>query len=127
MASALEVASLDGIGGEGDSSVVGGGCLVEAVEAFEEIAAGSVVEVVATNVELVDYYQSGRKPTKLCDGNGPVESDDRGRIVNEELVVELDDLRPVGGRGGVGVHGGDRRLYLIGPGMARRRQARTKV
>ena len=35
--------------------------------------------------------------------------------VRQQLVVELHDLRPVGGlgRGRVGVHGGDRRLDLV--------------
>src|SRR5438270_10025447 len=52
----------------------------------------------------------------LRDGNGPVERHDRGRGEREELVVEREDLVPVGfGRcDGVAVDGVDRGLELVG-------------
>jgi hypothetical protein len=54
----------------------------------------------------------------LRDRDGPVERDDRGRCDGRELVVQGQDLAPVGvcGSGRVGVYGGDRRLDLVRPG-----------
>ena len=68
---------------------------------------------------------SGGGTAHLRHGDGPVQRHHgRGRV-GEELVVQRDDLRPVGvGRSvGVAVDCGDRGLDLIGPGRLRRRQA----
>ena len=56
---------------------------------------------------------------ELGDGDGPVERDHGVRAQRVELVVEGDDLRPVGGvgGGGVGVDGGDGGLDLERSGL----------
>jgi len=55
----------------------------------------------------------------LADGDGAVEGHDRGGGDGEQLVVEGGDLRPVCLRGcrGVGVHGVDGGLELVGAGL----------
>ena len=47
--------------------------------------------------KTVDGRQSYLRTVKLGDRDGPVEGDDRGGVEADELVVEGDDLRPVGG------------------------------
>ena len=55
----------------------------------------------------------------LGNGDGAIERHDWRRRELEQVVIELQDLRPVG-RGGtrcLAVHGIDRRLKLVRPGL----------
>ena len=78
-----------------------------------------LVVVEQRRVERVEGGEAGGGAAELGDGDGPVEGDHRVRAQRVELVVEGDDLRPVGclGGGGVGVDGGDGRLDLERPGL----------
>jgi hypothetical protein len=66
-------------------------------------------------LQTVDGRQCHLRAVKLGDRDGPVEGDDRGGVEADELVVEGDDLRPVGLAyiGGGGVHGVDRGEDLV--------------
>src|ERR1700756_3768861 len=66
-------------------------------------------------LKTVDGRQCHLRTVKLAARDGPVEGDDRRGIEADELVVEGDDLRPVGvaGVAGGGVHGADRREDLV--------------
>src|SRR6202043_3638297 len=76
-----------------------------------------IVSVIAGQLvlETVDGRQCHLRAVELGDRDGPVEDDDRGEVEADELVVEGDDLRPVGGAyvAGGGVHGVDRWEDLI--------------
>ena len=73
-------------------------------------------EVVVVEVQLVDERERGVGAAQFGDGDGVVECDDGCRGDREEVVVEGDDLRPVGVLEfwRVGVHGVDRGLELVG-------------
>src|SRR5512140_3032441 len=66
-------------------------------------------------LKTVDGRQCHLRAVKLADRDGPVEGDDRGGVEADELVVEGDDLRPVGVAyvAGRGVHGADRGKDLV--------------
>src|SRR5271165_3248845 len=76
-----------------------------------------MVGVIAGQLVLktVDGRQCHLRTVNLGDRDGPVEGDDRRGVDADELVVEGDDLRPVGvtyvARGGV--HGADRCKDLV--------------
>src|SRR5215217_6977492 len=71
--------------------------------------------VVALELELVDQLERGSGPLDLADRDRAVEGYDRRRGKREQLVVQGEDLRPVGvlESRGVGVDGVDSRLELI--------------
>ena len=75
--------------------------------------------MVAVKVELVDENERGCGAVYLADRDGAVEGDDGGGGKLEQVVVEGDNLRPVGLVEGccVGVHGADRGLELVGAGL----------
>jgi hypothetical protein len=76
------------------------------------------VEVaVAVEIERVERVDPGLRSVPLADGDRPVERDHVVRTERVEQVVELDDLRPIGGvpRRRGGMDGGNRRLDLIRP------------
>ncbi len=60
-------------------------------------------------------------PSRLGDGDGAVQLDDRRAGEAGELAVEGGDLRPVARL--VGVQRGDRRLHDVGPAAAQRERA----
>ena len=66
-------------------------------------------------LETVDGRQCHFRAVKLGDREGPIEGDDRRGVEADELVVEGDDLRPVGVAyvAGGGVHGADRGEDLV--------------
>ena len=78
-----------------------------------------MVRRVGVERQVADGGEGDVGPVHLGDGHGPVEGDDRRRRHPLEVVVELDDLAPVGvgGRGGVAVHGVDGGLDLERPGL----------
>src|SRR3546814_2399441 len=69
--------------------------------------------------DLLQHLQSDLGAVELAHGDGSVHGHHGVGPDGEELVVELDDLRPVGGLGGgsIGVHGGDGGLDLERAGM----------
>ena len=75
-----------------------------------------MVEVVVLEGQRVDQLERLPRAVDLRDRDGPVERDDRGRREDEELVVEREDLFPVGVgcSGRVAVDRVDRRLELVG-------------
>src|SRR5579872_1512712 len=76
-----------------------------------------MVEVIAGQPALktVDGRQCHLRTIKLGDRDGPVEGDDRRGIEADELIIEGDDLRPVGVTyvAGGGMHGAYRREDLV--------------
>src|ERR1700744_1300235 len=105
----------------GDGGVVGGCRFFGPAEATEEVGAGGVEQVISGQVALVqrvELVEGGGGACDLGQGDAAVEGDDRGGGDGQELVVEGEDLAPVGGGGhrGVGVDGGDRGLELVGAG-----------
>ncbi len=88
----------------------------------EEVGACGVVRLVVLeegDVEGVEGVETSGGAAHLPDGDGPVECDHRVGAHGVELVVEGDDLGPVGcgGGGGVGVDRGDGRLDLERAGL----------
>ena len=79
----------------------------------QQVGAGRMVGVVAGQLalEAVHGRQCHLGAVKLGDRDGPVEGDDRRLVKAGELVVEGNDLRPVGVAhlAGGGMHGVDRR------------------
>jgi hypothetical protein len=88
------------------------------VKAHEELRARRVEQVVRVEVERVDDRERRLRAFELRERNRAVERDDRVRGDSEQLVVQLEDLTPVGLRGGrgVAVHGVDGRLDLVRAG-----------
>src|SRR5918995_991785 len=76
---------------------------------MESVIAGQLV------LKTVDGRQGDVRAVKLGDRDRAVEGDDRRGIEADELVVEGDDLRPVGVAcfAGGGVHGVDRCEDLV--------------
>jgi hypothetical protein len=72
--------------------------------------------VVGVQLQLVHQRQRGGGALHLPDGDGAVEGHDRRGGDREQLVVQSDDLRPVGhlDRGSVRMHRVDGCLELIG-------------
>src|SRR5258707_9971 len=111
-----EGGALGGVVGSIDRRVVCRQCVGVAAQASQQVGADGVVQVVAVEVQRVEEGERGFGSVDLGHGDRTVEGDDRGGVVGQQLVVELHDLRPVGGgRGwGVAVDGVDRRLDLVG-------------
>jgi hypothetical protein len=129
VALSFEEAPFGWVGGQLDRAVVGGDGWVMPSGPGEEVGARGVVGLVVLErgrVERVEGVETGGGAAQLADGDGPVEGGHRVGAHGVELVVEGDDLGPVGGRGGggVGVDGGDGRLDLERAGLVAA-QART--
>lgn len=73
-----------------------------------------VEEVISIEPDRFEGSEPGLRARQLGDGDRPVERDDVGRLDCGEVIVQCDDLSPVGGVGRccVGVHRRDRRLDL---------------
>src|SRR5437870_1337505 len=95
--------------------LIGGCSLVGPAEPPEEIRSGGVEWVVVAKVQLVYQAQCRSRALHLADGDGPVEGNDRRGGDRKQLVIEGDDLRPVGllHRQGVGMHGVDSGLQQV--------------
>ena len=76
-------------------------------------------KVVGVKVQRVDEGERRGWPVDLDHRNSTVEGDDPIRLVGQQLVIELHDLRPVRGKHirGVAVNGVDSRLDLKGAGL----------
>ena len=67
-----------------------------AAQPSQEVGSGGVPRVISGEGERVDDRQRDIWAIELGDRDRPVERDDRGRRDGEQLVVQRDDLRPVG-------------------------------
>ena len=69
-----------------------------AAQPAQQVGAGRMVGVIAGQrvLETVDGRQCHLRAVELGDRDGPVEGDDRRGVEADELVVEGDDLPPVG-------------------------------
>ena len=99
-------------------TVVGVGGLGRPVQAAQQVRPGGVERVVAVEIEAVDQRERYVRAVDLAHRDGSVQRDDWRRRDGEKLVVERDDLRPVGrlDRVGVGVHRIYGRLNLVRAG-----------
>jgi hypothetical protein len=88
------------------------------VQAPQQVRADGVKQMDVAQVEVVDERERRIRALDLGDRDGAIARHDRARHEREQLVIERDDLVPVGiGRGGrVAVDGVDRRLDLVRPG-----------
>src|SRR5262249_11146762 len=123
-----EVVAFGGVAGEHQGLVVGEAGLAGAVELAQVFRAGGGQVVVAGQLRLggegVEGGQPGGGPAGLAEGDGAVKGHDGGGPDRGELVVEGQDLHPVGGfeagRGGVGGgDGGHQRVAGVGAGGQR--------
>jgi hypothetical protein len=98
VAAACQVGDLRGVARQLDGFVVGRARLLAAAQPAQQVGAGRVVGVIAGQLVLktVDGRQCHLRAVNLGDRDGPVEGDDRRGVEAGELVVEGDDLRPVG-------------------------------
>ena len=111
---------LRAVGGARDGRLVGGRGLLPPAEPAQQVGAGRVEQVVAVEAQLVDQRRARRRGRRTsATATAPVERHDGGRARPRQLVVEREDLAPVGvpRRRGVAVHGVDRGLDLVGPGL----------
>ena len=117
VAAACQVGGLGGVACQFDGFVVRCARLLAAAQPAQQVGAGRMVGVIAGQLVLktVDGRECHLRAVKLGDRDGPVEGDDRRGIEADELVVEGDDLRPVGVPcvAGGGVHGADRGEDLV--------------
>src|ERR1022692_714428 len=117
VAAACQVGGLGGVARELNGLVVRRARLLTAAEPTQHVGAGRMVGVIAGQFVLktVDGRQRYLRAVKLGDRDGPVEGDNRRGVEADELVVEGDDLRPVGVTyvAGGGVHGADRGEDLV--------------
>ena len=77
------------------------------------------------DIQRVDEGERRGGTVPLADGDGPVERDHRRRREGEQVVVEGDDLAPVGRR--LAVHRLDRGLHLVRTGVAAAQAAPDEV
>src|ERR1700722_16834919 len=117
VAAAGQVGDLAGVARQLDGLVVRRARLLTAAQPAQQVGAGAMVGVIAGQLVLqtVDDRQRPLRAVELGDRDGPVEGDDRRGIDADELVVEGDDLGPVGVAyvTGGGVHGTDRGEDLV--------------
>ena len=98
VAAAGQVGGLGGVARQLDGFVVRRARLLAAAQPAQQVGAGRMVGVIAGQLvlETVDGRQCHLRAVELGDRDGPVEGDDRRGVEADELVVEGDDLRPVG-------------------------------
>ena len=101
---------------EAGGAFVGGLRCVSLSESTQRCAASCVHEVIVVEVGCDCVEGSERSAGTFClaDGDGPIERNHGGGHDREQMIVEIDDLGPVGcfERVGVAVHGLDRGLEL---------------
>src|SRR5207244_6659534 len=89
--------------------------LTVSTEPTKQVGSHGVERVVIIQVQFVDQSKRSIGAVHLADGDGAVEGYDRRGGDREQLVVQGDDLRPVGllECRGVRMHGVDRGLELV--------------
>ena len=113
----LEMALFGGVAGEDDGSAERVGGLVVTSGPTERLGPSGVEQVVRGQVDLVEGVECDRRAELLHHRYGPVERDHGVGAQPLQLVVQGDDLGPVGGcrRRCIGVDGGDGGLDLMRP------------
>src|SRR5437588_2110903 len=113
-----KVRALCSIVGEGKCPLVGKRGLGIAAPPAEQVGTEGGIEVVTLAVQRVDQAKRGVRTLHLGEGYRAIQLYNRARSHDQELVVELEDLPPIGlgGAACVAVHGLDRGLQLVGPG-----------
>ena len=105
-----EEALFGGVGGQGESELVGSVGFGKAPEAAQKVGAGGVEEVVVLQAhDWSHQVEAGLGSLRHGDSDGFVQLDDGGRELLRELAVECRDFVPASvlGAGGFGVDGGD--------------------
>src|SRR6266516_3610552 len=100
---------------QGGCAFVGCGGLTVSTQPTKQIRSRGVERVIVVQVQLVHQRQRSRGASQLANGDGAVKGYDRRGGEREQLVVQGDDLRPVGllECRGVRMHGVDRGLELV--------------
>jgi hypothetical protein len=113
------VRALGRVAGPRDRGTVGSVRLGPAAQPPQQVGADRVEQVVPVQVQLVYEGQRGGWAVQFGHCHRPVERHHRARRDDQQLVVEAQDLVPVGrGRDGrVTVDGADRGLDLVGAGL----------
>jgi hypothetical protein len=90
-------------------------CLDGSAQAAQQVGADRVEQVVPAEIEAVHDGEGGGRALDLGHRDRAVERDHRARRDGQQLVVQRQDLIPVGGGrdGRVAVHGADRGLDLV--------------
>src|SRR5205823_6183022 len=103
----------------GGCPLVGGRGLVVSAQPAKQVGSRGVERVVVVQVQLVHQSKRRSGALHLADGDGAVEGYDRRGGDRKQLVVEGDDLRPVGllDCRSVRMHGVDGGLELIRTGL----------
>ena len=98
VAAACQVGDLGGVARQLDGFVVRRAGLLTAAQPAQQVGVGRMVGVIAGQLVLKtdDGRQCHFRAVKLGHRDGPVEGDDRRGVEADELVVEREDLRPVG-------------------------------
>ena len=115
----MQEVALGRVLGAGDRCLVRQRGLRIAAQASKKVRADGVEQVVCAEVEAVDEGERCIRSLDLGHRHRAVEGHDRAQGERQQLVVQLQDLPPVGGGGGrrVAVDGVDRRLDLIRAGL----------
>ena len=95
-----QVRALGRVLGGGDCGVVRLLRLDGPAEPAEHVGACDVPRVVARQRQSVDQAEADLRTVQLCNCDRAVEGDDRRRVESDQLVVQRDNLRPVGVRRG---------------------------
>ena len=85
----------------------------------KQVRTDRVKQVIAVELQSIDYLESRSGPDHLGHRDGPVQGHDRPRGERRELVIEREDLSPIGvlGTAGIAVDRVDRCLDLVGAGL----------
>ena len=116
---ALQVTAGAVVRGEVERASKGISCAVRVAQTRQELAAGDVPRRVTLQpAQGLDLHQRRRRPVDLCDGHGTVQRHDRAGVELGQVVVQRQDLWPVGvlDPHRVGVHRADGRLHLVRAG-----------
>ena len=104
---------------QGGGAFVGCRGLTVSTESPQQICSRGVERVVVVQVQLVHQRKRSRGASHLANGDGAVEGYDRCGGEREQLVVQGDDLRPVGllDCGSIRMNSVDGGLELISTGL----------
>src|SRR5271169_6949772 len=95
----LEKRTFSLVSGTGDGCVVGGSRFASAAEPAQQVCAGRVIQVVTIEADLVNDVERGRWIVDLGNSDTAVERHHRRGCDRHQLVVERENLSPVGRRG----------------------------
>ena len=96
-----EEGTLRAVGGPRERGIIGGGVRGPA-EPAEQVRPGRVEQVVPVQVQLIEQAERGARPVYLSHRDAAVERHYRRRRDHRELVIQREDLPPVGARSSPG-------------------------